>query len=534
MSRVSRPWWQRAWQWFLGPGVSARRRAERLGWLRESATELRRLPTVLEESIRSEHPVFLDLAPRLAATLREAPTADWLRLQSERVAFRAEDLDRLAALPPTDRIEVLAVASLADGFVRQAVVERLSAIPGPEVLRYLMPRIGDWVAQVRQAALAPCLLRIQSVATDDLVVLRSEFGPWLSARTSPEIQRFARSLDEELRRRSDLRRLHAHPHVAVRRLAFQLRLPRVLDEPELLLVLCTDAHVALRCDVAVAAAEHATSMQPVVLERIARDPSSLVVSRFLMRLPLAAVEALAPSLRELCFARQTRVRSAACFALARVGWDPAAECRKRLAAKAPSATAGVITCLGATGTVDDASLLASWLEAESAQLSAAALVALSGLQPEAWVARALPWLGSEHAVRRRAARRVLARAPRWQWVDAVRKVAAADDPIASLHGRAVLTRCMAGARWEVVPDLLFAILRDPQQAAHQWARLDGWHRRNYARGWMKPDAATAEWLAVVWREWQANAPSPPVFAESMFPQMRTWIEAVLAARSADS
>lgn len=87
--------------------------------------------------------------------------AGWLRLDelARRPYWGMSPLDEIAgwarfAVPGAAAVEVIAAAMCRDGRIREAAVSRLAAVPGPAAASAVAVRVGDWVPEVRSAALA--------------------------------------------------------------------------------------------------------------------------------------------------------------------------------------------------------------------------------------------------------------------------------------------------------------------------------------------------------------------------------------------
>lgn len=97
----------------------------------------------------------LELAGDVRDALRSVSADRWARWLPDmpRPQLAKHFVPRFASFPDDIATELLGVASRAsDGHVREAALRALGRLHRAEALRYVLPRLGDWVPQVRVAA----------------------------------------------------------------------------------------------------------------------------------------------------------------------------------------------------------------------------------------------------------------------------------------------------------------------------------------------------------------------------------------------
>jgi hypothetical protein len=89
-------------------------------------------------------------ADELATAVAATSTTKWLSLSQQRSRWTMQTLPVVAKAPESARVSLLACASLScAGRVRQQAVELLGASGAGTAVRYLVPRLVDWVPEVR-------------------------------------------------------------------------------------------------------------------------------------------------------------------------------------------------------------------------------------------------------------------------------------------------------------------------------------------------------------------------------------------------
>ncbi len=137
------------------------------------------------------------------------------------------------------------------------------------------------------------------------------------------------------------------------------------------------------------------------------------------------------------------------------------------------------------------------------RVRAAAVTALARLDMTRAVSTITERLDDSSGVVRRAAVAALADAPRHEWYDRARELAAAGSDrgrVAALH----LLALQSG--WDTIPVLLEAALSDkPGLADRARQALYDWQRRHGTHGWLKPSTQARIEISAVWPEILAKA-----------------------------
>lgn len=466
-----------------------------------------------------------DVARTLHERLCHASADEWLHVASSRTEIDLRDLANIGEPGTTEHRALLHAATLAhDGRVRQAAVQGLAALADADSLPCLVLRLADWVPAIRREAAMACASLLRKTPTDRLLALLTRYSHWLAVRTHAEVRAFHAGLLHEL---FVGRATAVHAALLDRTLPHRALLVRTwlfhaAPAPALLHELVRDPDATVRCTVALFAARTAAELDAPTIERLLQDRSPAVLTAFVTGLDEDSVRRHADALQSLCRSRRARVRAIARWQLARIGWQAAPTCRLQLVADA-TPPVGTVLCLGECGTAADRDLLQPLLTHADAGLRAAALTALSRLEPNAWWHHAVRWLASTQPVERAAALALLRRADRWRWAAAVRALAGGDDAITSAMAWRALNSRSIRAGWEVVPDLLGAIVAGHDVEANH-ARLRSWWEHNVVRGWLPMDGPTRTALGTIWPRWLAAAP-----AAALAPLFTQWIERELRA-----
>ncbi len=115
------------------------------------------VPNAVEWLVRAGDSDRAELGQLLAGLMRKVGPHDWTRLYAN---FRSPwikpgDVAKLERLRADDAVELLGVATLsASGYTREASLHAIGRLGHPRAVPYVLLRLGDWVEQVRQAAVA--------------------------------------------------------------------------------------------------------------------------------------------------------------------------------------------------------------------------------------------------------------------------------------------------------------------------------------------------------------------------------------------
>lgn len=474
------------------------------------------------------------LAASLADRLRQVRPREWKALYSELCSIHMQrvDLDAMSTLPAAQAVELLGAATLnRSGYVREAALHKLAEFSHPRTIVYVLLRLGDWVDEVRTAAnksmrrlllrgdveiflqnhvLIEAATRNHRVSLDGVLdglresLLSPTARPLVLARLREGVQAerwfLLRFLEPELARSREFAELAVRDSAPSVRAWAAKRLP-------------TTSRV------------HAD-----LVAQLLNDPTPRVARAALQRqvLPLSAT---ARALIEpLIFASAVGVRETARFALERSGVsDFAARYRAHLAAPSVNLVSpGAIQGLGETGDVSDLAAVLSFATAPRAAHREAALHAAAQLDADAVHAQLIEALRDRNRQVRRVASRALASRLDQATVQTLRSMLAElDEPRRASVRSLLATR----SQWDVVPDLLEALLDDSERIRRaSGAALDGWYARHATMGWLRPSEATRDALREALARLHLAAAVPSRLALSL-PQVQAWSRQVSGGRS---
>lgn len=434
---------------------------------------------------------------------------DWLALGGRRSAFALHDLARIREAPTSTQQALLAIASLStNGRVREAVVAMAAELADPAALPWLLPRLVDWVPQVRAAAAALVTKLVPALAPPALVELGAGVARWLLAQQRDEAGQFGRVLAAALSA-PECRALVVARVLASR--AGGLPFTRILfgagDDLPLAVALLHAAEPTVRQWIAGRLASRAAELDPSTVEFLMGRAGPEARARFLIGLDPALAARFEPQLRAACGSRQRRVRTAAQWHLGRLGVDVPTFVAERLAVAPEREVPAWLLSLGECGDRSRGGELRAWLSAAESRHRRAALLALQRLEGDAVWDLAVDRLGEGDAGEAKTAAWVLQRTRRSVWVEAVRGLTRSTDPVVVDRAHDLLTRDGGRAGWRVVPDLMNAILESP--------RPDRFWRRfavavgGSSRAWSCSDAGSRAALRRVWPRWRARELVPP-------------------------
>jgi HEAT repeat protein len=436
--------------------------SDRLLWLLDGVGS-RRWGARAAERLRDEV-AALDPAEwaRMDETLR-ARIAGYSQLHAPRW-LRADDVRRLS-LPHGTEAAVLGLLSAhPDGYVREAAVRRLALVGDGGELPPLLLRANDWVAPVRERAVAALHARVQPAYAEHWMralslVLRLRTTGRADGR--PLVNAVLALLGSDECRDLVWRGLSSRD-AGVRRESFGiLRARGAVALPRLVFYALRIEDVTVRRMAAQAAVELDDSSLARVLPALLSDGYARVR---IIGVRLAAQRTgtrSLPDLRGALLDRSAAVRAEARSALDRLDpMDFAAFYRDRVAEKAEPRLAEAVTGLAETGAADDADLVAPLVDHARPGVRRAALRALdrlagsaavpalvravgdaspsvshtaaAALHPRATLADAAAleaWLDAAHPVHvRRNALSVLARRGKWDALAWILRGLADDEP----------------------------------------------------------------------------------------------------------
>ena len=291
---------------------------------------------------------------------REVHNARWTNQLWYR--FRGNERHDLGERP--SRPVLAEAACHGNGYMRELAVEKLARSRDPEALPLLLVRCVDWVPQIRDAARAAALSKLDEPALRAMLPLigvlsRRLIDTWMTdllrrALLTETLLEDALALDDRQTRRW----VHDEAIRAGRLPLAQLTRIALRDN---------DLVIRNRCGLAVLDSGDADAIRQV------SDGGTAVVRTRALTLPGADIER---SLTE----RTSLVRSMAQAMVLKAGGDPAAHYRALLADGV--VTHATVAGLGETGDRSDVDLLVAYLTAELPRVRGAAVRGLRRLPPD--------------------------------------------------------------------------------------------------------------------------------------------------------
>ena len=499
-------------------------------WSATEASSPFTVPNVMPWLFHAEGRDFEVLARFLADLMKKIRPRDWTRLYSEFRAIRLSpnQVDRLRDLPPDVAVEVLGAATLsANGYAREAALRSLAEIGLIRGLPFVLLRLGDWVGQVRAAALMALRALLRPDAADEILAYYHLVDRLTGiqrvdcSEVLEEIRRFLLAKES----RSALSRALASKHAPHRLLAYRM-LENELDEGAWKRS-AKDRDPSIRLWVVLTWLRSRAVMSADLMRRLLCDKASVVCVTMIRTLSQEQVAQFQDIIIESAFADSLTVREAARFALRGMNApDLASEARRRLAATDGSdVSPGVVAGLGETGENGDCELIAPLLDSSRSRVREAALRSLARLGGETFVEQIVPFLDdSTGRVRRSAARALMEMEPS-VWVTAVRRVFRTSRAGGQKQALVLLARRNG---WNPVPDFLSALHSEyPEVCMSAWQCICEWIKTVGIRGWIKPSAATLNELSILWPSIRRLALDAPQGARREWNELRRLLECEL-------
>lgn len=456
-----------------------------------------------------------DQVRKVAAAWAATSDEEWLELACLRSSWTTDDLLRIRTAQPAVRQAMLACASLSrNGRVRESVVGIAGELADPAALRWLLPRLVDWVPEVRTAAFVVAERLSAQLDASQRFELCRRHARWLLSQERAEVQRFmgvlAATLSTECR---DLARAFVLSQPAGTSALVRLLLANEDVDVPLLAELLRAPDRTVRQLLATRLARHAAELDEATVDFLLGAAGPEARSRFLAELSPAQAARYEPRLRAACGSRQRRVRTQAQWHLSRLGVDVPAFVSQQLATVPATEAAGWLLALGDCGDRARRAELEAWLEAPDRRHRCHALTALQRLVGDAMWDVAVAWMAEGDEAEARTALLLLRRIPRSKWLDAVRALTRDEDAVVRDRAHDLLTRHAGALGWQVVSDLLAALL-----AGHRpettWQRFGHALGNQKARCWANTSPSTRRALRESWDRWRAAPIAPPAeFAE---------------------
>jgi HEAT repeat protein len=416
-------------------------------------------------------------AAAVDAIMKRVRATDWAGLYDNLyyLELRPADVDRLRRLVPPATVHILGVATLnRNGYVREAALRELATQAEPGVIPYLLLRLADWVAPVRNLAqeLISQFLKARYVRA---FLEHRRLLHWLAVvgrvdlgGVREEILSFLRS---DLARDEVMAALE-EPDNEQRLFCYGLLEEQLEEHPELVERASQDRWAEVRDWVAERLPHLTGAAGDRVLVELLRDRSARVRAAALRAVGDAMWDEVKDRAQILVSDRSPAVRWEARRLLSRHGeLDFAAMYREALQEhKVPPL--GIVAGLGEVGQAEDVLLIEPFLQHERPSMRAAAFGALLNLEPEPARRRAVELLDDPSGRVRRAAIRVLNRSRGTAHLPAVRRVLRQETGSAQLAAL-----CIIASRhgWETLADILYALLQeDPDLVQQAWQYLVRW------------------------------------------------------------
>lgn len=424
----------------------------------------------------------LDSILRGGASYPAPRRSTWNRLSPKRLdrqpAFGgfAPDLLGLASMHPS-------------GYVREAALKRLAERDDGTEIPYLLVRANDWVAPVREAALAALRARLRPGYARHLVrslPLVARLADCSRYDHAPLVADILGRLRDAESRPALLEGLSSADR-AVRRACFRLAIEAVdLPLPEFLGGILRKDDPTLRLWAARTAAARLAVEDFLELVPVMRRDRFMPVRReALLGLVERSPDPAGPALRAALLDPNASIREVARHYLGKSGgFDARAYYREAVRSGTPDALPPALAGLGETGSGEDAESVVPWLNYPGTKIRRVAVRALGRLDGDARVGDLLRALEDERSSVGRAARealrgRVHLVAGDRLWGVFVR----ARRP----HVRRHVLPLLAGlGKWESLPYLIAACSADePEVASRAQGYLGDWIGR-FNRSFVKP------------------------------------------------
>lgn len=425
---------------------------------------------------------------------------DWKWRREAWAEFRVPDVKRFAKLPEGAASFLGVVSCHSSGYIRESAVRELGNIQSGAELPFLLLRANDWVENVREIACALVLARIRPGYA-------SAFQKWLPLVLRLRLTR--RGKNEEIIDR--VRELFQRPETAhlleegrnsgdrlARRFFYEASLGGVHEGKDALFATAlqdSDFHIRV---MAIRALEHRAPSAEAqkALEAAGRSPFSVVRHHALRSLAEKYPDAAKAELLRALLDPNISVREEAQFYLNKEGTVNLRDFYlSNVSTSSGKALAASLAGLGEAGRKEDTALVSQYLAAERSQVRAAALRAITRLDPAYDAAIFLAALCDKSARVGRVA--VLGLRKRVNSVGGAGLWAAYLRCKSSAKKRRVLSLIGRLSKWEGL-GLLIQALGDPdagtsEAAAQYKARL--WQRWN--RSFVPPTKSQAENLRAI-------------------------------------
>ena len=356
-------------------------------------------------------------------------------------------------------VEMLGVATLsASGYTREAALHALGRLGHPRAVPYVLLRLGDWVEQVRQAAVAT-LRALMDRGVASQLIEHHYLIEHLRVVQRVELS----SLDAEIRERLQAAssRTALESGLAAERAATRLFCFRLLDDelrlqPSVVERALGDRDPVVRSWIAGKVARGELDVADEVFRSLLCDKASRVSTTMIRALAPEHVASYRAELIELAMADARPVRESARFVLSRAeSIDFAATCRSRLDSESRDAIRpGWVACLGETGDASDFERIVTILDHPRSRVRAAAVTGAGRLAYDRAAPMVVSMLADSSGHVRRAAVGALSEAAPARWTSTAYETLRSGPERGKAAALSALT---ARGSWDAVPTVVAGI-----------------------------------------------------------------------------
>lgn len=384
-----------------------------------------------------------------------------------------------------------------DGYTRQAAVYWLGKNARKGSVGYVLPRLGDWVPEVRAEAQSSLKSLFNAGYASELIecyelvihlrrVKRVDLTPqikWLqSILKSDELLNSLRTLLDD---QDVAKRLFAYDTLSQNATYFsELAQQAISDRDPLIRVWLARQHLAGN-----------QTLTGSMLDQLVKDKSSRVSLPVLRSLSDERVRNLQPVLRDMANSPSQPIRKEALFYLRKCGVDVLIFAREQTL---NGPTPGSIETLGELGDKHDIDSILPHIHRESPRLRSAVITALSLLDKNnEMVDRFVHAMSDPNQKVRKSAFNALRSRPRELWYQSVFNIHESNPSAGSYMAGQLL---ISLPNWASLPARLIFLMNDKSQE-HKGigiALLVDWLRKQGTKGWIQPDPDIKAQILRIW------------------------------------
>lgn len=466
--------------------------------------------------------------------MRKTQQEDWPRLYYalKYTSIQPRQVQLLATLDRDCAVEMLGVATLnANGHTRQAALKALRDLGHSRALPYVLLRLGDWVPQVREAALE-ALHQLMAMGIADALLAHYDLIERAAGVERFDIQPVLKEIRDYLLRpdhRSAVFQALDSQQVSLRLFAY--RLSEEMPDRDLLYKAASDRSPAIRLWLARLLVQRHPPDGMDLWVGLLHDPSNRVSTTTIAGLSSKQVADMKADLLALMFSDARPVREAVRYALRGTSIDFAAESRRRLVESlSDQITPGVVASLGETGNRSDYALVEPLLSSQRSRVREAAVEAVARLARDQATGRLVPLLNDSSGRVRRAVVGMLASTNVQPWLPQIRGTLTHGSEGGQTQALQLLA--LQGG-WDILPDLLIARRSAFDKVRNRaWQDLGAWHSRYSHRGWLKPSDPVRVRLKDELQLPHSSRPEPPEWARHTWDKLLEWLNEQLRSQEA--